>query len=42
VKSNPAIDLDTLAELGDLVYAGDGAEVLELVRKTRAGEKLNL
>lgn len=42
VKSNPDIDSTTLAELGELVYPGGGAEVLELVRKTRAGEKLNL
>jgi hypothetical protein len=42
VKSNPEIDLETLAQLGDLVYSGGGAEVLELVRKTRAGEKPNL
>jgi hypothetical protein len=38
--ANPRIDLVKLAELGDLVYNGGGKEVVELVRKVRAGEKL--
>jgi hypothetical protein len=42
VLSNPAIDLEKLAGLGELVYPGGGAEVLELVRRVRAGEKLHL
>jgi hypothetical protein len=42
VKVNPEIDLDTLAELGELVYPGGGKEVVELVRKVRAGEKLQM
>jgi hypothetical protein len=42
VKTNPNINLVLLAELGDLVYPGGGKEIVELVRKTLAGEKLNL
>ena len=42
VKSNPNIDLDKLAELGDMVYPEGGKEVVEMVRQVRAGEKLRL
>jgi hypothetical protein len=42
VKVNADIDLETLAELGDLVYPGGGKEIVELVRKVRAGERLQL
>lgn len=42
VKSNATIDVTKLAELGQLVYNGGGAEIVELVRKVRAGEKLVL
>lgn len=42
VKVNSAIDLDTLSELGDLVYPGGGKEIVEKVRQVRAGEKLSL
>ncbi len=42
VKRNADIDLATLTHLGDLVYGGGGAEVCEMVRKVRAGEKLVL
>ena len=42
VKSNPDIDLNKLAELGDLVYPEGGKEVVEMVRQVRAGEKLRL
>ncbi len=42
VKANPEIDLEKLAELGELVYSGGGQEILKLVRKVRAGEKLVL
>jgi hypothetical protein len=42
VKANPDIDLEKLAELGDLVYPEGGKELLEKVRQVRAGEKLNL
>jgi hypothetical protein len=28
--------------LGDAVYSGGGAELLEMIRKARAGERLNL
>ena len=42
VKANPTIDLKKLSELGQLVYPGGGAEVVEMVRRVRAGEKLNL
>jgi hypothetical protein len=42
VRVNPDIDLEKLAQLGELVYAGGGQEILERVRQVRAGEKLNL
>jgi hypothetical protein len=42
VQSNNEIDEEKLAHLGELVYPGGGKEILELVRRTRAGEKLNL
>jgi len=42
VKKNAEIDLKKLRELGELVYADGGAEVVELVRKVRAGEKVVL
>jgi hypothetical protein len=42
VKVNAEIDLDTLAELGDLVYPGGGKEIVEMVRKVRTGERLQL
>jgi hypothetical protein len=41
-KRNSDIDLDTLKKLGDLVYNGGGKEIVEMVRKVRAGEKLVL
>ncbi len=42
VKKNADIDLDVLNELGELVYNGGGKEIVELVRKVRAGEMLRL
>jgi hypothetical protein len=42
VESNPDLDERKLADLGELVYQGGGAEILEMVRRVRAGEKLNL
>jgi hypothetical protein len=42
VKANPDIDLKKLHALGQLVYNGGGAEVVEMVRRVRAGEKLLL
>jgi hypothetical protein len=42
VKRNSEIDLEKLAELGDLIYNGGGKEIVEMVRKIRAGEKLRL
>jgi hypothetical protein len=42
VKVNPEIDLEKLAELGELVYNGGGQEILELVRRVRSGERLQL
>jgi hypothetical protein len=42
VKSNPTIDLKILADLGDLVDSEGGKELLEMVRRIRAGEKLQL
>ncbi|MCI0739770.1 MAG: hypothetical protein L0Y72_12055 [Gemmataceae bacterium] len=40
VENNLELDSGKLAELGDLVYPGGSKEILELVRKARAGEKL--
>lgn len=42
IGANPEIDMKKLSEFGDLVYPGGGAEVVELVRRARSGEKLNL
>lgn len=42
ILSNPEIDQEKLAELGELVHTGGGAELVEMVRKVRAGEKLVL
>jgi hypothetical protein len=42
VKANPDIDLAKLHALGQLVYNGGGDEIVENVRKVRAGEKLIL
>lgn len=42
VHSNTNIDLRKLAVFGELVYNGGGAEIVEMVRKVRAGEKLIL
>lgn len=42
VEASPDINLTKLAELGDLVYPGGGKEIVELVRRTRAGEHLDL
>ena len=42
VKKNTEIDLESLEKLGELVYPGGGKEVIEMVRKIRAGEKLRL
>jgi hypothetical protein len=42
VVSNPDIDLEKLADLGELVYPGGGQEIVEMVRRVRAGEKLLL
>jgi hypothetical protein len=42
VVSNPGLNLDHLATLGDLVYPCGGKEILECVRRVRAGEQLIL
>lgn len=42
VKKNADIDLDALEKLGDVVYNGGGKEILGLVRRVRAGEKLEI
>jgi hypothetical protein len=42
VKKNADIDLEILESLGDIVYSGGGKEILEVVRRVRAGEKLEL
>jgi len=40
VRANAKIDLDRLAQLGELVYPGGGNEVLDFVCKVRSGEQL--
>jgi len=42
VAANPEIDLAKTALLGERVYAGGGAEIVEMIRQVRAGEKLTL
>jgi hypothetical protein len=42
IDNNPNIDLEKLHALGQLVYNGGGDELVENVRKVRAGEKLIL
>lgn len=42
VRSHEDIDLEELARLGDLVFPTGGAEIVELVRRVRAGETLIL
>jgi hypothetical protein len=42
VKENPELDSEQLHRLGCLVYGSGGDEVLEMVRKARAGEMLEL
>jgi hypothetical protein len=41
-KANPEIDLELLAELGELVYPGGGKEIVLCVAQARAGERLKL
>jgi hypothetical protein len=42
IEANPDLDLDRLAELGNLIYPVGGQDLLEMVRRVRAGEKLLL
>jgi hypothetical protein len=42
VKQNPHIDLAKLEQLGDLIDAGSGKKVVELVCRVQEGEKLEL
>ena len=42
VRANPEIDLQKLSDLGELVYPGGGKEILNLVKRVRAGETLIL
>ena len=42
VKANPDIDLERLAELGELVYPGGGKEIVDKVDQVRRGEALKL
>jgi hypothetical protein len=42
IETNPELDLDKLTELGEYVYPGGGAEIVEMIRRVRAGEKLIL
>ena len=37
-----AVTAEMLEKLGEIVYHGGGTEIIELVRKVRAGEKLEL
>jgi hypothetical protein len=41
-KTNPDIDAETLSQLASLIYPDGGKDVLEMVRKARANETLNL
>ena len=40
VKQNPELDGAKLAELASLIYPDGGKDILEMVRKVQAGEKL--
>jgi hypothetical protein len=42
VKENAEENAETLRALGEAVYQGGGAELLEMIRKVRAGERLDL
>ena len=42
VRANPEIHREKAAVIGELVFAGGGEDLLEMVRKVRAGEKLNI
>jgi hypothetical protein len=42
IDCNPDIDLEQLAEFGELVYPGGGKELVEKVGQVRRGEKLCL
>lgn len=42
VAANPKIQLAKLAQLGERVYPGGGKEIVEMVRRVRAGERLEL
>jgi hypothetical protein len=42
IEANADIDLEKLHMLGQLVYNGGGAEVVEKVRQVRAGERMKL
>jgi hypothetical protein len=42
VDNNRDLDEEVLQSLGDLVYNGGGKEIVEMVRKVRAGETLRL
>ena len=40
VKNGPAVRLERLRRLGERVYAGGGAEILQLVEDAKAGRRL--
>jgi hypothetical protein len=40
IDANPEIDLDLLNDLGELVYAGGGTEIIKLLTDARAGRRL--
>ena len=41
VRCNADVNAKKLEELGELVYPGGGKEIWEMVRRVRAGQKLN-
>ena len=40
IQANPTVDLKLIADLGELVYAGGGKEVVAMVGRVRSGERL--
>lgn len=41
IKANPIIDVSKLSMLARRVYPGGGKEIVDMVRRVRAGERLN-
>jgi hypothetical protein len=42
IQANPHIDFKELAALGELIYKGAGAVMIEKVKRVQAGAKLDL